>query len=262
MTAIVDEIAQCKAKLAVLEQREQNEINFTAKNVLSQRIIESTKTLNLLLLAQQGTFLFPDFVFLSGSVSHQLTRPPILLQTLHPNHISNSDAIRNSHSVPAFGAGNDSVSTFLADFVCRFFHDLGPCRDDQVVPCLRLFYFSPFGFCGFGVDHVPPIFYGVFLTLSLFHLFFLFFVRHVFLYDRSIAPRLHSYSKTMHQSLWTRFPTCTYLLLFRRATVHSGRCRRCVLRGGVKRYSTNGAARNGIRHLQDVRFHSQTHLRR
>ena len=41
--------------------------------------------------------------------------------------------IRNSHSVPAVGAGNDSVRNFLADFACRFFHDLGPWRDDQVV---------------------------------------------------------------------------------------------------------------------------------
>ena len=29
--------------------------------------------------------------------------------------------IRNSHSVPAVGAGNDSVRIFLADFACRFF---------------------------------------------------------------------------------------------------------------------------------------------
>ena len=54
-----EEIAQWKAKIANLEQREQNENNVNTKNDLNQRIIESTKTLNLL-LAQQGTFLFPD----------------------------------------------------------------------------------------------------------------------------------------------------------------------------------------------------------
>ena len=59
MTTTAEEIAQLKAKIANLEQREQNENNVNTKNGLNQRIIESTKTLNLL-LAQQGTFLFPD----------------------------------------------------------------------------------------------------------------------------------------------------------------------------------------------------------
>ena len=54
--------------------------------------------------------------------------------------------ILNSHSVPAVGTGNDSVRNFLADFACRFFHDLGRWMDDQVVSCLRLIYFSPFAF--------------------------------------------------------------------------------------------------------------------
>ena len=59
MTTTAEEIAQLKAKIANLEQREQNENNVNTKNDLNQRIIESTKTLNLL-LAQQGIFLFPD----------------------------------------------------------------------------------------------------------------------------------------------------------------------------------------------------------
>ena len=59
MTTTAEEIAQWKAELVDLKEREKNENNPATKNDLNQRIIESTKTLNLL-LAQQGTFLFPD----------------------------------------------------------------------------------------------------------------------------------------------------------------------------------------------------------
>ena len=56
MATTVEEIAH---ELVDLKEREKNENNLDTKNYLNQRIIESTKTLNLL-LAQQGTFLFPD----------------------------------------------------------------------------------------------------------------------------------------------------------------------------------------------------------
>ena len=56
MATTVEEIAH---ELVDLKEREKNENNLNTKNYLNQRIIESTKTLNLL-LAQQGTFLFPD----------------------------------------------------------------------------------------------------------------------------------------------------------------------------------------------------------
>ena len=56
MATTVEEIAH---ELVDLKEREKNENNLDMKNYLNQRIIESTKTLNLL-LAQQGTFLFPD----------------------------------------------------------------------------------------------------------------------------------------------------------------------------------------------------------
>ena len=126
MTTTAEEITQLKAKIANLEQREQNENNVNTKNGLNQRIIESTKTLNLL-LAQQGTFLFPDLSrrlcvsFLSRSRSMK-GRPSCCLFfkkiillftfcfcrsifslfqciTLHPNHISNSVAIWKAQQV-------------------------------------------------------------------------------------------------------------------------------------------------------------------
>ena len=81
MPTPAEELAELKAELANLKQRELHEGDPATKNQLNQRIIESTRTLNLLL---QGTFLFPDFFFLSSSICHQLIRPPFLLQTPAP----------------------------------------------------------------------------------------------------------------------------------------------------------------------------------
>ena len=76
-----------------------------------------------------------EFLSFSGSVSHQLIRPPIFLQTLHPNHISISDYHSEFLSVPTGGAGTNSSSFFPDVRACSFSHDLGPCQDDQVVSC-------------------------------------------------------------------------------------------------------------------------------
>ena len=82
--------------------------------------------------------LFPcSLIFLSYSL--------ILPQTICT--ISISDYHSELPCMPAVGAGTYSSGFFPAVFPCSFFHDLGPWRDDQVVSCLRLFYFSPFCFC-------------------------------------------------------------------------------------------------------------------
>ena len=52
--------------------------------------------------------------------------------TLHPNRISISDYHSEPHSVPAVGAGNDSVS--IVDFACPFFMKGRPTN------CFLLFF--------------------------------------------------------------------------------------------------------------------------
>ena len=86
---------------------------------------------------QQWTrFLFPWCSFLWY----------IHLSPIYPSSLLAPNSAPQSHlhiglpfgtlrSVRAVGAGNDSVSTFLADFACRFFHDLVRWMDDQVVSC-------------------------------------------------------------------------------------------------------------------------------
>jgi hypothetical protein len=53
-TPRADEIVQLKAELAVLKEREQSEGNPTLKSELNRRIIETHRTMNLLLETQQG----------------------------------------------------------------------------------------------------------------------------------------------------------------------------------------------------------------
>ena len=122
MTTTAEEIAQWKAELVDLKEREKNENDPALKKDLNQRIIESNKTLNLL-LAPQGTFLFPDLSrrlcvsFLSRTQSMMLNDHDVSYLglfyfspfcffrsifflfhcvTLHPHHVSLSDAIWNS----------------------------------------------------------------------------------------------------------------------------------------------------------------------
>ena len=65
---------------------------------------------------------------------------------LHLNHISISDAIRDFHSVPAVGAGNDSVRIFPAVCSCSFFHDLGPWTKSCFLFFIDCFPFHLFAF--------------------------------------------------------------------------------------------------------------------
>jgi hypothetical protein len=54
MATRADEIVQLKAELDVLKEREQSEDNPTLKSELNRRIIETHRTMNLLLETQQG----------------------------------------------------------------------------------------------------------------------------------------------------------------------------------------------------------------
>ena len=68
----------------------------------------------------------------------------------------------------------------------------------------------------------------------------------------------------MHHLLWVRVLYTHLLALFRRATAHSGRYRRCVLRsrvGASVQLSTGGTQRNGIRPLEQALIYSQAQLR-
>jgi hypothetical protein len=106
---------------------------------LTISVHEGTTKLFPVFLKDCFTFHLFAFTVLFSSFSIALLCTPIT----SPYRIT----IRNSRSVPAVGAGNDSVRIFPAVCACSFFHDLGPWRDDQVLSCLRLFYFSPFCFC-------------------------------------------------------------------------------------------------------------------
>ena len=65
--------------------------------------------------------LFPcSLIFLSPIHSSSLLAPNSAPQS----HFHIGLPFGTLRSVRAVGAGNDSVSTFLADFACRFFHDL------------------------------------------------------------------------------------------------------------------------------------------
>ena len=152
-TAVEIEIDALKAKIERLEQERDVTSSEAMKISLDGRICSAT---NLLVsyLAQQGNFF--DSFPCCPLIFSQLIRPPILLQTLHFDPISTSDAIRHS---PCLQTEQVGFPPFSLASACVS----GPCEDDSV-RVLSVSRFFPFVFLPF-----PWHCYGISLSDAIRH---------------------------------------------------------------------------------------------
>ena len=121
MATPVEKVAKLEAEIEELKEKRKS----TSNEELQISLTNEITAIRNQIIQQEGK-IHKHLFSLSGSAPHQLIRYPILLQTLHTNHIPYRITIRNSYSVTAGGAGNGSVRIFLAVCAYSFFHDLSP----------------------------------------------------------------------------------------------------------------------------------------